>query len=632
MAEAATTPRDGAGAPARPDAGRRESAQRESSQRESGQREAGQRDLKPLRHLLPFLRPYRLHIAGALVALVVAAGTVLTLGMGLRLLIDQGFRAGDRQLLDQAVLALLGAVVVLALATYCRFYLVSWIGERVVADIRRAVFDHALSLDAAFFETTRIGEIQSRLTVDTTLIQTVVGSSASVALRNMLLFAGGTALLLITSPKLTGLVFLVVPLVVVPILTYGRRVRRLSRESQDRIADVGAQVEETLNAVRIVQAFGHEPIDRERFAGRTEEAFAAAQRRVAARAMLTAVVMLLVFGAVSLILWVGGQDVLAGAMSAGDLSGFVFYAIIVAGSVGAISEVFGDLQRAAGAAERLLELLAVRPRVAAPDRPTPLPEPARGAVRFERVQFHYPARPDKAALDQFDLAVEPGERVALVGPSGAGKSTVFGLLLRFYDPGAGRVMLDGVDLRSADPTALRRRVAIVPQDAVIFSADARENIGSGRPGAGRDEIRAAAEAAEAAGFLDRLPQGFDTFLGEKGVRLSGGQRQRIAIARAILRDPALLLLDEATSALDAESERKVQQALDRLMVGRTTLIIAHRLATVLKADRIAVMDQGRLVALGTHESLVREGGLYAGLARLQFNLDEAGAGTARLTA
>ena len=541
------------------------------------------------------------------------------MGIGLRELVDEGFRSGSRDLLDNALIGLLVVIVALTGATFARFFLVSWIGERVVADIRCDVFGHVLSLDPLFYEETRVGEVLSRLTTDTTLLQSVVGSQVSVALRNLLLFLGGTAMLVITSPRLTGFVFLVVPLVVVPIILLGRRVRRLSRASQDRVADVGAFIDETLNAIRIVQSFGHEQIDRQRFTGRVSDAFATAVRRIRMRAFLTAIVMMLVFGSVGVILWLGGHDVLAGRITAGELSAFVFYAVVVAGSVGAISEVIGDLQRAAGASERLMELLATPPGLVSPADPVALPQPATGAVSFEDVTFAYPSRPDTSAIQNFVLDVRAGETVALVGPSGAGKSTVFQLLLRFYDPVAGRIRFDGVDLRDADLAALRAGIAIVPQDAVIFAADAWENIGYGRPGATRDEIRAAAEAAHATEFIEALPDGFDSFLGEKGVRLSGGQRQRIAIARAILRNAPLLLLDEATSALDAESERIVQKALDHLMTGRTTLVIAHRLATVLKADRIVVMDRGCIVAVGTHADLIGQGGLYARLAELQFD-------------
>ena len=558
-------------------------------------------------------------MAGALVALTVAAGTVLVFGVGLRWLVDEGFKSGNAALLDQALMALFGIIAVLAVATYSRAFLVSWIGERLAADIRRRVYDNVIGLSPGFFEVTRTGEILSRLTTDTTLLQTVIGSSASMALRNILLLVGGTIMMAVTSPKLTLLVFLVVPFVVVPVIVFGRRVRRLSRLSQDRIGDIGAYAEESLNAIRTVQAFGHEDIDRRRFADRVEDAFVTAARRVQARALLAAVVIFVVSGAVGTILWIGGHDMLGGRITAGELSAFVFYAVVVAGSVGAISEFIGDLQRAAGASERMFELLQTKPQITAPPEPLPLPEPPEGAVGFDRVTFHYPSRPDRAALRNFTLHVSPGEKLALVGPSGAGKTTVFQLLLRFYDAEIGTITLDGTDLRRAAPAQIRARIGLVPQDPVIFGADAWHNIRYGRPEADDEAVRAAAEAAGAVAFLDRLPAGFGTFLGEKGVRLSGGQRQRIAIARAILRDPAVLLLDEATSALDAESERLVQEALDRLMAGRTTLIIAHRLATVLKADRIAVMDHGRIVATGTHAELIRQGGLYARLAALQFD-------------
>ncbi len=584
----------------------------------AGQRPRTQR-LRQLRLLAQFLRPYRLYIAGALAALIVAASTVLVFGVGLRWLVDNGFSSGNTDLLDRALLLLFGVIAVMAMATFARAFMVSWLGERIAADIRAAVFGNVLRLTPSFYEITPIGEVLSRLTTDTTLLQTIVGSSASMALRNVLMFFGGTIMMVVTSPKLTGLVALVVPLVLVPVLVYGRRVRRFSRASQDRIGDIGAYIDETLNAIQTVQSFGHEPHDVRRFGNRVEEAFRTAISRVRARSIMAAMVILLIFGAIGVILWIGGRDMMAGRITAGELSAFVFYAVVVAGSVGAISEFIGDLQRASGASERLFELLAAEPSVAAPASPLPLPDPAKGEIIFDDVSFDYPSRPDDPALEHFSLEIAGGEKVALVGPSGAGKSTVFQLLLRFHDPRTGVIRFDGVPLTHADQTALRARIGLVPQEPVIFANNVTENIRYGRPGASDAEVRDAADAAAALEFIERLPDGFATHLGERGVRLSGGQRQRIAIARAVLRDPALLLLDEATSALDAESERMVQRALNDLMAGRTTIVIAHRLATVKKADRIVIIDQGQIVATGTHDTLKRQGGLYARLAALQFD-------------
>jgi ATP-binding cassette subfamily B protein len=576
------------------------------------------RDLRQLARVLSFLWPYRARMAVAGVALVVAAGCVLILGQGLKRVIDAGFTRADAASLDTALFALIAIVCVLAAATYTRFYSVSWIGERVSADIRRAVFGHLLGQSPGFFETMRTGEVISRLTNDTALLELVIGSSVSMALRNTLIMLGALVMLVITSPKLTALVVLGVPLVVAPILLFGRRVRRLSRASQDRIADVSTHIDESLHEIRTVQSYGHEDRDRERFGARVEQAFATATQRIGQRALLIALVMLLAFGAVGVILWIGGHDVLAGRISAGELSAFVFYAVLVAGAVGAVSEVIGDLQRAAGATERLMELLATEPSIRAPVNPQKLPEPPRGEVRFERVTFRYPSRPDAAALSDFSLSVSRGEKVALVGPSGAGKSTVFQLLLRYYDPSSGSITLDGVELASADLRELRSRIALVPQEPVIFAASVAENVRYGRPQASDAEVATACKAAYATEFIERLPEGMNSFLGERGVRLSGGQRQRLSIARALLADRAVLLLDEATSSLDAESESYVQRALEHLMRGRTTLIVAHRLATVKNADRIAVMDQGRVIAEGSHGELVREQGLYARLASLQF--------------
>ena len=586
----------------------------------SSKNSKGGKNISALKMVLPYIMPYKLQLAGASIALLFAAATVLAMGAGLRFLIDEGFAEGKPLLLDRAVIVLVVVVILLAGASYARFYLISWVGERVVADLRVAVFNHVIGLNLAFFETRSSGEILSRISTDTTLVQTVVGSSVSVALRNVLLFLGGMILLLITSPKLTGLVLLVIPFVLIPIIVLGRKVRTLSRYSQDRVADIGSHVEEILTGIRVVQAFSHEILDKIKFSKRVESAFDTAVERVRKRALLTAVVIAFIFGAVAIVLWIGGRDVLAGRISGGELSAFVFYAIVVAGSTGALSEVVGELQRAAGAMDRLNELLLVASNIKVPSEPKEFPEKVSGAITLNRVNFHYPSRPEQLALNDFSLEIKPGETVALVGPSGAGKSTVFQLLLRFYDPVSGDMKLEGVSLDQTDPRAVRKQIGLVPQDGVIFSENVLENIRYGRPEATEAEIKLAAEAANATGFIDKLPKGFDTDLGEKGVQLSGGQRQRLAIARAILRDPAVLLLDEATSALDAESERFVQRALDSIMVGRTTLIIAHRLATVLSADRIIVMEEGRAIASGGHDELLKSCPLYARLANLQFDV------------
>ncbi len=577
--------------------------------------------LNYLRRTAGFLRPYTGHVAAAILALVITGLSVLGLGQGLKGLIDGGFTNGDAKSLDYALYMLLGLSFVMAVGTFARFYFVSWLGERVVADLRQAVFNRVISLHSGFFETTKTGEVLSRLTTDTTLLQSVIGSSASIALRNLLNLVGGVIMLFVTNAGLTTMVLLVVPVVVAPILIFGRRVRKLSRASQDRVADVGAFAEETINAISTVQAFTHEDVDKTRFGGEVANAFDTAIVRIRTRGALMALVILLVFGAIGVILWVGGHQMLAGEISAGELAAFLYYATLVAFSVGVMSEVYGELQRAAGATERLIELLECESDIQVPAHPIALPTPAEGRVRFDNVTFHYPSRPDHAALRNFTLHIEPGKTVALVGPSGAGKSTVFQLLLRFFDPEQGAVMLDGVNVRDADPKAVRERFALVPQDPVLFGTSGLENIRYGRPDADDATVRRAAEAAAAAEFLDQLPEGFATFLGEKGVRLSGGQRQRISLARALLRNPSVLLLDEATSALDAESERLVQAALEKLKAGRTTLVIAHRLATVVGADMIVVVDQGHIIATGTHTELLATSPLYANLAALQFDVD-----------
>ncbi len=571
-----------------------------------------------------YVRPYRWALVATLASLVAAAGATLAIGQALRRMVDHGFSTDGEAYLDQYFLALLGVVALLAGASFARSYCVAWLGERVISDVRSAVYGHIVSLSPAFFELTRTGEVLSRLTTDTTLIQTVVGTGLSVALRNILLFCGGLVLLIVTSPKLAGLTLVIVPVVVVPLVLFGRRVRYLSRRNQDRVADMGAHAEQSINAIRTVQAFGRENLDRSQYTETVETAFRAATQHARARSYLVAVVILLVFGAVDGVLWIGAKDVISGSMSGGELAAFVFYAVIVAGSVGALSEIYGDIQRAAGAAERLFELLNTKTAVAIPKNPVPLPSPPYGRISFKQVTFQYPARPEKTVLSDFNLCVGEGERLALVGPSGSGKTTVFQLLMRYYDCGKGAVSFDDVDVKTTDLVDLRKRIALVPQEPVIFATDAMENIRYGDPEASDAEVKAAAHVAQALEFIEGFPDGFRTPLGERGVQLSGGQRQRIAIARAILCDPAVLLLDEATSALDAESESMVQETLETVMSGRTTIIIAHRLATVLKADRIVVVENGCIVASGKHDDLIAEDGLYARLAALQFDLGSLG--------
>ncbi|MEM8750868.1 MAG: ABC transporter transmembrane domain-containing protein [Pseudomonadota bacterium] len=589
------------------------------------QADAPKRDrtgLRPLMHLLPYIWNYKGRLATALTFLMLAALTTLSLPLAIRSMIDNGFSKADNAFVDNYFYGLFAIAALLAVASSGRYYFVIWLGERVVADLRRDVFAHITKLSASFFDTAKTGELVSRLTADTTQIKSVAGATASLALRNTVLMIGAIAGMIYTSPGLSLIVIIAIPIIILPIFAFGRNVRRRSRHAQDMLADATAYASESISSVRVLQAFTNELMVANRFSTAVERAFSAARDSILARSLLTAFAIFMIFSSVVAVLWIGAGQVLDGTMTPGLLGQFLIFSLMAAGSLGALSEVWGELSQAAGAAERLSELLATQPDIEAPSHPLDLPESSSGALLLEGVTFAYPTRADQSIVEGLDLAITPGETVALVGSSGAGKSTVFNLILRYYDPSSGRILMDGVDISNADPQAVRERIALVPQDTTIFAMSAMDNIRFGRPDASDDEVKQAAKMALANEFIEKMEHGYETVIGERGINLSGGQRQRIAIARAILKNAPLLLLDEATSALDAESEQLVQKALDGLMVGRTTIVIAHRLATVLKADRILVMDAGRFVEQGTHDELVAKGGIYAGLAKLQFGDDE----------
>ncbi|MEM1261134.1 MAG: ABC transporter transmembrane domain-containing protein [Pseudomonadota bacterium] len=577
------------------------------------------KSLQPLKALWPFLAPYRARLAFAIVVLIVAAAAMLALPIAVQFVIDEGFGSDNAALVNRYFIGFFLVTLVFGLFAALRFYLVIWLGERIVADMRNAVYARIIDMDAEFFEETRTGEVLSRLTTDTTLVQSISGAGLSIALRSSLTLVGALAMMLYTNPTLTAYMLVLIPVIIVPLIAVGRRIRHLSSSAQEKIADSSALADETLNAIQTVQAFTLEATQKARFSDRIDASFVAAVRRIQVRALLTALAVVLIFGAMTFVLWMGSRAVMQGSLTAGELSRFVLYGMFVGGSAASLSELWGEIMRAAGAMDRIAQLLAVEPAIAAPDDPQPLPQPVRGRIDYADVRFFYPSRPEAPALDAFSLSIHAGETVAFVGPSGAGKSTAFQLLLRFFDPQAGQISIDGIDIASLDPLALRRSIGFVPQDTALFAENVRENIRFGRPEADDAAVAAAARDAAADEFVDRLPQRYDTFLGERGQRLSGGQRQRIAIARAFLKNPPILLLDEATSSLDAASERLIQEAMQRLKRGRTTLIIAHRLATIMTADKIVLIDQGRINAIGSHDELLQRSPLYARLAELQFN-------------